>query len=68
MNSFLLRDRVIATRMGYSAVKLLTEGATNRVVCYDGVRYTDIDIDEALAMQKGLDEDLYTILDAITNE
>lgn len=63
----LVRDRVIATRMGYSAVKLLAEGATNRVVCYDGVRYSDKDIDEALAMHKGLDENLYTILDALTS-
>lgn len=61
----LVRDRVIASRMGYTAVQILAAGHTNRIVCYDGSKYFDMDIDEALAMKKGLDEEVYLILDAI---
>ena len=61
----LVRDRVIASRMGYMAVQILAEGKTNRVVCVDGGDYVDRDIGEALAMTKGLDENIYTILDAL---
>lgn len=63
----LARDRVVASRMGYSAVKLLAEGATNRIVCYDGNVYSDIDIVEGLKMTKGLDESIYAILQAVTS-
>lgn len=63
----LARDRVVASRMGYSAVKLLAEGATNRIVCFDGNEYSDIDIVEGLKMTKGLDESIYNILQAVTS-
>lgn len=61
----LVRDRVMASRMGYTAVKILARGDTNRVVCFDGNNCIDMDIDEALAMKKGLEEDVYEILSAI---
>ena len=48
------RDRVTATRMGYYAVKALTEGKANRIVCVQSGDMKDIDIDEALAMTKTL--------------
>jgi len=63
----LVRDRVVASRMGYTAVKILAEGGTNRVVCYDGNQYSDVDIMEGLKMKKGLDESVYVILDALTS-
>lgn len=61
----LVRDRVIASRMGYAAVQILAKGETNRVVCFDGNKCFDMDIDEALVMKKGLEEDVYEILSAI---
>ncbi|MGM9522042.1 MAG: ATP-dependent 6-phosphofructokinase [Oscillospiraceae bacterium] len=61
----LVRDRVIASRMGYEAVKILAEGGTNRVVCFDGKDYSDIDIAEALNMKKGLDEAVYSLLESL---
>lgn len=61
----LLRDRVIASRMGYEATKFLADGKTNGVICFDGMKYHGVDIDEALAMTKGLDEELYRILDTL---
>lgn len=63
----LVRDRVTASRMGYSAVAILAEGRTNRVVCFREDKYIDMDIEEALTMQKGLDEDIYLILEALTS-
>ncbi len=61
----LVRDRVIATRMGYEAVRILAAGGNNRVVCLHGSTYCDMDIQEAVQMKKGLDEDIYSILAAI---
>ena len=46
-------DRVMATRMGYAAVRALMEGKTNRVVV------TDIDIEEGLAQSKDLNQCLF---------
>ena len=50
------KDRVYASTMGAKAVDLLLEGKTNRVVGYRHGEFVDIDIDEALAMQKGIPE------------
>ncbi len=61
----LIRDRVIASQMGYHAVQLLAEGKTNRIVCYNNDKCSDVDIDEGLAMHKSLDEDMLKMLDAL---
>ena len=61
-----LRDRVAATYMGYEAVRLLAEGKTCRVVAMDGESYVDYDIHEALEMKKGLDQQTYTVMRALT--
>lgn len=50
------KDRVYASTMGALAVDLLCEGKTNRVVGYKHGEFVDFDIDEALAMNKDLDE------------
>ena len=55
------KDRVYATTMGAMAVDLLCEGKTNRVVAYKDGAFTDFDIDEALSMNKGVDEYMYQI-------
>lgn len=57
-----LRDRVIASEMGYYAVNLLSEGKGKRVVAIKNDKITDYDICTALNMEKGLDKDLYNIL------
>ena len=61
-----VRDRVVATYMGYEAVRLLAEGKTNRVVCVQGETYVDYDITEALKMKKDLNEQTYTVMRALT--
>ena len=52
-------DRVMATRMGYAAVRALMEGKTNRVVVSDNHIVTDIDIEEGLAQSKDLNQCLF---------
>ena len=56
-----LRDRVVASQMGYKAVDLLDKGIGNRVVVMRGGKITDLDITEALDMPRVFDEELYKI-------
>lgn len=60
------RDRVNATKMGYLAVELLSEGKTNRIVCTQNGIFTDIDIEEALVMKKNIQQMEVDVLDAMT--
>ena len=56
-----LRDRVVASQMGYRAVKLLKEGIGNRVVVMRDGKITDLDINEALEMERVFDMELYKV-------
>ena len=56
-----LRDRVVASRMGYHAVELLQKSVGNRVVAMKGEQIVDFDITEALNMPRVFDENLYRI-------
>lgn len=47
-----LRDRVLATEMGYHAVELLEQGIGNRIVGLKDGQVYDIDLQEGLAMNK----------------
>ena len=58
-----LRDRLIATQMGFAAVELLKEGIGNRVVAYKLGHVVNYDIYEALNMTKGLEDNLCTLAD-----
>ena len=60
------RDRVNATKMGYTAVELLVAGKSNRIVCTQGGGITDVDIDEGLAMKKGVQQIEFDVLTAMT--
>ena len=55
------KDRVFASMMGSKAVELLCEGKSNRVVAYKAGEFIDYDIDEALAMTKDVDENMYEV-------
>lgn len=56
-----VRDRVVATQMGYAAVELLKNGIGNRVICLNDNKITDRDIYEALNMTKPFDSEMYSI-------
>ncbi len=61
-----VRDRVVASEMGYYAVELLEKGIGNRVVGMKDGRVYDVDIQEALSMKKPFDERLYKIANDIS--
>lgn len=56
-----VRDRVMATEMGYAAVKLLKDGIGNRVIGWKKGEIVDYDIYEALNMKKPFDDEMYEI-------
>lgn len=56
-----LRDRVMASRMGFHAVELLDQGIGNRVVAFRESKVVDFDITEALEMKRVFDKDLYDV-------
>lgn len=60
------RDRVNATKMGYLAVELLLEGKTNRIVCTNAGRFTDVDIDTGLSMERSIQNMEVSVLTAMT--
>ena len=60
------RDRVNATKMGYLAVELLLAGKTNRIICTHDGSFSDVDIDEGLAMKKGIQKMEVDVLAAMT--
>ena len=59
-------DRVMATRMGVEAVRVLAEGRSSRVICYRDGRIIDMDIDEGLRMQKTLDPEELAVMETMT--
>ena len=61
-----VRDRVMASEMGYYAVELLEKGIGNRVIGLQNSKVCDFDIQEALAMKKPFNERLYNIANEIS--
>lgn len=55
------KDRYYASIMGAYAADILCEGKTNRVIGVKNGEFRDFDIDEALAMQKGIGEYEYIV-------
>lgn len=55
------KDRYYASIMGAYAADILCAGKSNRVVAYKHGEFVDYDIEEALNMQKGIDEYQYEI-------
>ena len=55
------KDRYYASMMGAYATDILLEGKTNRVIGIQHGDIIDVDIDEALAMKKTIDEYQYEI-------
>ncbi len=51
-----VRDRQMASFMGLQAIECLKEGRINRIVSYKHGEIIDIDIEEALAMTKTIDQ------------
>ena len=61
-----VRDRVVASELGYHAVELLKKGIGNRVIAMKQDKITDYDIFEALNMEKHLDLHIYKLANDIS--
>lgn len=61
-----VRDRVVASQMGYRAVQLLISGSGNRVVAMQKDEIVDFDIYQALNMTKCIDLNLYKMAHEIS--
>lgn len=59
-------DRVLASKLGAKAVELLIEGKGGRVVGIRKGQVIDMDINEALKMERTFDEKLYNISKALS--
>ena len=55
------KDRYYASIMGAKAVDILLSGKTNRVIGYQHGEFVDFDIEEALNMEKGINEYQYEV-------
>ena len=55
------KDRVYASIMGAYAADALMMGKSNRVVAYHNGHYVDYDIEEALAMEKDIDDFQFSV-------
>ena len=55
------RDRYYASIMGAMAVDVMLQGKTNRVIGHKNGKFIDVDIDEALQMEKHIDEYQYEV-------
>ena len=60
------RDRVNATKMGFLAVELLLNENGNRIICTNEGSFRDIEIEEGLAMQRGIQQMEVDVLSAMT--
>ena len=60
------RDRVNATKMGFMAVELLLAGKTNRIVCTNNGKFTDVSIEDGLAMSRRIQKMEVEVLAAMT--
>ncbi|MGL4989579.1 MAG: 6-phosphofructokinase [Sarcina sp.] len=58
-------DRILASKLGATAVDLLLEGKTARVVGIKDNKIIDMDIDEAIAVPRKFDNELYEMANAI---
>ena len=62
-----LRDRLVASQMGFKAVKLLKEGKSNRVVVMQNNEIIDLDITDALNVERKFDVDLFNASKVLSN-
>ena len=60
------RDRYYASIMGAMAVDVMLQGKTNRVIGHRNGQFIDVDIEEALKMEKHIDEYQYEVAQMLT--
>ena len=61
-----MQDRLLAAKFGVRAVELIAAGKTNRVVGIKNNKIIDENIDDALALERVFDMELYNIAQALS--
>ena len=61
-----IRDRYYASIMGAYAVDIMLKGKTNRVVGYKEGTFVDFDIEDALGMNKSIDNYQFEVAHLMT--
>ena len=59
-------DTILASKMGAKAVEVLQEGKTSRVIGIVDNKIVDMDIDEALSIERKFDEETYKIAEILS--
>lgn len=59
-------DRILATKMGAAAVDLLLRNKFSRVIGIRGNKIVDLDINEALAMESSIDDEMLVLASKIS--
>jgi len=60
------RDRMLASQVGYRAVKLLKEDSSSRAIGISGNQIVDIDLEQALKMQRMADTSLIRLAEILS--
>lgn len=60
------RDRILASRMGYRAVERLLQGSTSRAIGIRGADIIDVDLAEAMAMDRCHDQSIMELADILS--
>ena len=61
-----VKDRVVASWMGYAAVQLIQKGVGNRIIAKKAEDIVDYDILEGLSMSKKIDMSIMDVLEALS--
>jgi len=56
------KDRMMASMMGYYAVKGIISGERNKVVCYNKGQYELMDLEKSFEIEKKLDMEIYDVI------
>ena len=60
------KDRMLASQVGYRAVQLLKEDSRSRAIGISGNQIVDLDLEEALAMQRMADTSLIRLAEILS--
>lgn len=61
-----LKDRFLASKMGYHAVELINNDVYNRIIAVKGGEVVDMDIEEALNIEKSMDKRTMDMVDKLS--
>lgn len=61
-----MKDRLIATMAGAKAAALLKDDSANKAIGVEGGRITSMDLEDAMAMEKTFNQEMYDLVDILS--